>query len=1009
MSTVEDDGFSRARLGKFEHPAEARVKEAAPVFEHLSTRGLTAPRRGLCNAIAVALVHSSYLYEHRQTLRAITPASLEAVSRLGDAYLTKTAAVACYGSTVNPRPGVLSKEVGGITVGFADWALSQKWLRDSAGLSDGLDRENLPPKVAATLHRQVIGVLCLEGEEEVAQRLLMDYVVYRRQEMESSVNDPKTVLGEALGYDAVAYEYEREGPDHAVVFRARAMDRRGRSGQGIGRSKKSAAQQAALDFLRRHVPQVFNSRSTTLAQPRPPQEIRASAGHIEAVRRVQTLFSLPHTSRPLISQALVHSSWAYENHSLMARSCQQDYQVLAYLGSQVLVYEYILASTRRVAVNPSDGRGFSTLPNDSYDSAFRQVGLASGLLLGTGQKSQGIAMEIGADAFQAVIGAVSAASNFQGTLADRWPPEWAEEWQLVAPTAPRPVDSTTRLQRVVSAMKLHMTYEFRSSGPEHARRFTAVAVLDSGALGTRFKVPGAAAAGKGPAKHNASLAVLSVLDRLADGAPARSFNGADERDRALAQFLLAQQAFVLDIGPIQTQRWVDARLFGFHLASDESALLKWATGVDEFLGLDLPLQPGSCLKDGFRKAIQEGIDTGHTLDTALARFMEILEQVEEPADLTHSHVQELVQLCDVFRCLGADDPDSSLPDLVDDWRILHRSRLKTMSHPPSVQLSGRERAVLDAVLSSLRVREGRISVECLGIRPLHLSFRSTQPPSRIDIDAVCGLWSKVSRNVRLTAGEQGIDVIITTPDVPAESGPITTAVLAALRPRPEPYRAAVADLLHDLKNQLVAARLAESQPAEGRTAWLQQQLSASRHLDEAHALAVRLREATSMLASVDPENVELGGFLRRYAIAVATRLPSTISMPIPESRSAIYVAVGARTLTAALDNLIGNAIEALPNGGAISLEWTADEYEAVIEIGDDGPGLPPDVVAALNAGERLSSTKVGGNGLGLLGVRSFLARVGGQLSPVATPQGTTWLITLPVATPTTEEPECTSN
>ena len=31
------------------------------------------------------------------------------------------------------------------------------------------------------------------------------------------------------------------------------------------------------------------------------------------------------------------------------------------------------------------------------------------------------------------------------------------------------------------------------------------------------------------------------------------------------------------------------------------------------------------------------------------------------------------------------------------------------------------------------------------------------------------------------------------------------AVLAALQPRPEPYQASMADILHDLKNQVVAA------------------------------------------------------------------------------------------------------------------------------------------------------------------------------------------------------------
>lgn len=95
-----------------------------------------------------------------------------------------------------------------------------------------------------------------------------------------------------------------------------------------------------------------------------------------------------------------------------------------------------------------------------------------------------------------------------------------------------------------------------------------------------------------------------------------------------------------------------------------------------------------------------------------------------------------------------------------------------------------------------------------------------------------------------------------------------------------------------------------------------------------------------MLASGDTESVELGAFLRQYAGAVLTRLPANISLSIPTAKSTVHVALGARSLTAIFDNLVGNAIEVLGNGGAIALDWTADDYEAAVEISDDGPGLP---------------------------------------------------------------------
>ncbi|MEU6372147.1 ATP-binding protein [Streptomyces sp. NPDC046909] len=1001
MTTVEDDR-STARLGMLEHPVEPRVREIAPAFAHLNALGLPAPRDGARNAIATALVHRSYLYESRGTLPGVTQTSLDALGRLGGAFLWKTAAVERYRTVANRTSGTMSKDVARIVATFPAWTARQEWLRKSAALSVGLDRNALPPKVTTALCQQLLGVLCLEGEEEVARRLLAGHLATQQREIASSINDPKSALYEVVGHAALSWEYERGGPDHASVFRAVVTDTRRRAGEGSGSNKKAATKQAAVDFLRRHAPEVLTARTTAVPPSPPAREIPASRAHVDTVRRLETLFSLPETSRPLLSQALVHASWAYENGHLMERCRQQDYQVLAFLGAQVLGYEHLLAIARRIVVAPPAEFAFITLPNDVFNTAFHEAGLASGLLLGAGQRSHGIPLEIGADAFQAVIGAVSEAGGFQGSLADRWPDEWAAVWQLVAPSAPRPVEPTTRLGRTASVMKLPVTYEHTVTGPAHLQRFTTVAVLHSEALGVTLTAQGAAVAGKVPAKHSASLTVLGVLERLADGSPARSFDGAKEGDRSLARFLLAQQAYVLDAAPVPIQRWIDARLFGLHLASGPRALLKWAVGVDELLGLGLPLQPGSHLRDAFRKAVEKPA-IPDPLNTVLARAIDTLERIETPENITTAHVRHLMQLCDVYRCLGSDDPDILLPDLADDWRILHRGQLKPLPAFPSVRISGRTRAVLDAALSTLASDGGEASVEVFAERPLRLGFRSTQPPSPSVLEEVCSLWSTAGKAITVEAAEQGIDVIVAMAEAPARPGPIAQAVLAALQPSPEPYRAAVADLLHDLKNQLVAARLANSQPAESRTARLQQQLAASRHLDEAHTLALRLRAATSMLTSADTESVELGAFLRHYAGAVLTRLPANISLSIPTAKSTVHVALGARALTAILDNLVGNAIEALRNGGAITLDWTADDYEAAVEISDDGPGLPSDIAAALNSGKRIRSTKRGGNGLGLLGVRSLLAKVGGQLSLIATPSGTAWLTTLPLASSTPPE------
>ncbi|MFI8989874.1 ATP-binding protein [Streptomyces antimycoticus] len=891
--------------------------------------------------------------------------------------------------------GDLSKAVAKIAATFPAWAARQGWLRESAILSGGLNRDQLPPKVLAALMRQVAGVLCLEGEQGVVRSLLSRHIDEQLRAMGGAISDPKTHLHDLMGPDSLSFAYERVGPEHAPVFHAVVTDARSRTGLGSGPSKKAASQRAAHDFLRRHMPQEFTKEQDTTACAEQPRELHPTFAHSRAVRQLQVLFSLHDSARALLSQALVHPSWAYENRGEIKRRSQQDYQVLAHMGSHILQYEHFLSLARHAVIDTPDTAGFQWQPNEVYDAAFQLVGLAEGVLLGAGQASLGTTSEIRADVFQAVIGAVGAADDFEAPLASRWPTAWSSAWEKIMPTRGRQQDPTTRLQQAASAMKLQLDFEFDSAGPRHDEAFQATALLQSTMLGGHFRVPGPRIkGGKTPAKHEVSTIILEILDRLSTTAPARSLHGASALHQELAAFLLAQQAYVLQTAPISTQRWSDLCLFGLHLAADPNDLLTWAHGADELLGLDLDLPADSSLRTVFRKALEEPADPDRLLDTHLADTLRILEQVEAPEELTLEHISRLIHLCDIFRCLGADDSDISLLDLVSDWSILYRRRLTTPAAPPSVHLSGRERSILDAAVTAVAAGRGNVGIDILNNRPLHLRIHSDNITSA-NLTDISTLWSKVSRTATVTPHGDGLDVIVTATSLPSNPGPISQAVIGALRPSPEPYRAAMADLLHDLKNQLVAARLAESQPAESRTARLQQQLTASRHLDEAHALAMRLRAATAPPASTSAPALELGSFLRHYAGTVLTRLPPVISLATPKASRAVHVTIDPRALTAVLDNLVGNAIEALHQGGHISLAWIADAYEAVIEISDDGPGLPADIVAALAAGQRIRSTKPGGNGLGLLSARSLLTQTGGQLAHGRTSAGTAWFITLP--------------
>jgi two-component system C4-dicarboxylate transport sensor histidine kinase DctB len=99
-----------------------------------------------------------------------------------------------------------------------------------------------------------------------------------------------------------------------------------------------------------------------------------------------------------------------------------------------------------------------------------------------------------------------------------------------------------------------------------------------------------------------------------------------------------------------------------------------------------------------------------------------------------------------------------------------------------------------------------------------------------------------------------------------------------------------------------------------------------------------------------------------------------------------------------LVNLLQNAIEALEQtpGPRIWIRAVRDADQVAIEVGDNGPGLPDSVMAALYT--PFVTTKPRGLGLGLVISRDIVADFGGTLSVQTGPgRGACFTIRLPEA------------
>jgi CheY-like chemotaxis protein/anti-sigma regulatory factor (Ser/Thr protein kinase) len=118
---------------------------------------------------------------------------------------------------------------------------------------------------------------------------------------------------------------------------------------------------------------------------------------------------------------------------------------------------------------------------------------------------------------------------------------------------------------------------------------------------------------------------------------------------------------------------------------------------------------------------------------------------------------------------------------------------------------------------------------------------------------------------------------------------------------------------------------------------------------------------------------------------------------IVESEPDCAIEGSASALREAITNLIFNAVDALPRGGAICLGAREQDERIVIEVQDTGTGMPPDVQARVfdpfftTKGER-------GTGLGLPQVLTIVERHSGTIQLESEPdRGTTFRLSFPRA------------
>jgi len=145
--------------------------------------------------------------------------------------------------------------------------------------------------------------------------------------------------------------------------------------------------------------------------------------------------------------------------------------------------------------------------------------------------------------------------------------------------------------------------------------------------------------------------------------------------------------------------------------------------------------------------------------------------------------------------------------------------------------------------------------------------------------------------------------------------------------------------------------------------------------------------------ALQPKQVALGA-LADEVISLMDARAATAGVVLRRRGDALIEA-DPRRLKDALFNLVGNAVEATPEGGNVEVVIDRMDSAARIAVRDSGRGMPPEVLDRL--GTPFFTTREEGTGLGVVVARATFAQHGGSLVYSSEPgRGTTAVGTLPI-------------
>lgn len=207
----------------------------------------------------------------------------------------------------------------------------------------------------------------------------------------------------------------------------------------------------------------------------------------------------------------------------------------------------------------------------------------------------------------------------------------------------------------------------------------------------------------------------------------------------------------------------------------------------------------------------------------------------------------------------------------------------------------------------------------------------------------------------------------------------------------ENLRLEMQSLAHDINNMLAVAQGHLELLQMGQETVPASLTEALWMLERAEDLVRRLGRSAALDAVSDGGCADvwetlnhLTALLRRSTCRVEVEGPGTIPL----------VAVDRADLTEIFQNLLQNACDAMPEGGAITIQVSSDDEMVSVSVRDRGAGIRSEQLDEIFS--PYFTTKPTGHGLGLYRTRYLIERAGGRIRVISTAgAGSTFIVSLP--------------